>query len=80
MSTKHPRYNFTCDEEMANALKALAEYEDKSISAVAKELIAEALELREDFYLSKLAEAAEKASKGKPTKTHEEVWGKANLE
>ena len=78
MGTKNPRLNFTCDEEMAAILTLLARMERKSKSSIAKELITEALELREDLYLSKLAEDAEKASAGKSTLSHEDVW--KNLE
>jgi predicted DNA-binding protein len=74
------RYNFTCDEEMARVLQILAKMEHKSISSVARELILEALEIREDLYLSELAERCEKASEGKPTVSHEDVWKTFDLE
>jgi hypothetical protein len=55
MTTKHPRLNVTLNPERIGLLSLLAEQEDKSLSAVAAELIEEALELREDIYLSRIA-------------------------
>ena len=55
MTTKHPRLNVTLSPDVSGLLALLAKQEDKSLSTVAKELIEEALELREDIYYSKLA-------------------------
>lgn len=56
MTTKHPRLNVTLSPEQMGLLTLLAKKEDKSLSAVASTLIAEAMELHEDLYLSKLAD------------------------
>ncbi len=55
MSTKHPRINVTLSPEVSGLLVVLAEKEDKSLSMVARDLIEEALELREDIYFSRIA-------------------------
>lgn len=60
MPTKNPRINLTLEESMAGFLSSIAEHEHKSISSLAKELIMEALERREDIMLSKLAEIRDK--------------------
>ena len=72
MPTKNPRINVTFDESVVVLLAQLALHEKKSVSSIAKELILEALERREDMALSKLAEVrdAKKVSK----RTHDDVW------
>ncbi|HEU5281384.1 MAG TPA: DUF6290 family protein [Gammaproteobacteria bacterium] len=56
MPTKNPRINITLEESTAGFLANLAKHEHKSISSLAKELVLEALERREDMSLSALAE------------------------
>lgn len=49
----------------------LAYQEHKSVSKLIRELVLEALEIREDLYLSKIAE---KIDKGTKTYRHTDVW------
>ncbi len=72
MATKNPRINITFEESYTELLASLAEQENKSISGLAKELILEALERREDISLSALAEARD-ASKTRTIK-HKDSW------
>jgi predicted DNA-binding protein len=72
MTTKNPRINITLEETTANILNDLASREHKSVASVARELIAEALELREDIYLSALADA--RLSENNKPLNHEDVW------
>jgi len=72
MATKKPRFNVTLDENTASILNQLADHESKSISSLAKELILEALELREDMALAAIAERAEK--KSKKLIAHKDAW------
>jgi predicted DNA-binding protein len=72
MSTKNPRINVTFEEATAALLARLARSEDKSMASLVRELALEALELREDFYLSKVAEKLDK--KGAKTYNHEDAW------
>lgn len=72
MPTQNPRINVTFEIATAKLLTHLARHEHKSVSSLAKELILEALERREDMVLSTLAEVRE-------TKTvkrikHEDAW------
>jgi len=61
----------TLDNQTALMLNYLAKKDPSgSVSCVAKQLILEALELREDFYLSKLAESRE----DQRTISHEKAW------
>jgi hypothetical protein len=55
MPTKNPRINITFEETTAYLLANLAKQEHKSVSSLAKELIIEALERREDTALSAIA-------------------------
>ncbi len=52
---QHPRINVVVNEEVLNMLNFLAEYEHKSVSLVARELIEDSLERREDQILSEMA-------------------------
>lgn len=70
--SNNPRINVTFENEVAGLIASLAEAEDKSMSMVVRELTLEALELREDLYLSKLAGKLDK--KGAKTVSHEEAW------
>ena len=72
MATKNPRINVTFEETMTTVLSNLAKKQHKSMAGLVRELVAEALEMREDFYLSKLAEKLDK--KGAKIYRHDDVW------
>ncbi len=76
MPSKNPRLNITFNEADAVILASLAKQEKKSISRLAKELILEALDRREDFALSALADAREEETSKKAQKriSHENAW------
>jgi hypothetical protein len=67
MPTKSRRINVSFNPKTAQALARISKKKEMSLSHVAQELVEEALELREDIYLSKLAEEIEKRAKGKPS-------------
>ena len=79
MATKNSRYMVTVNKEIANFLNLVSKETHKSISGVIQELLCEAIDLRDDYYLSKLAEESEKRCEGKPTIPAEEVWRKCGL-
>ena len=72
MATVNPRVNITLEPSLLNLVSDLAKEEHKSVSSLAKELIIEALERREDKLLSALAERRDQ----KTTKRikHNDVW------
>jgi len=72
MTTKHPRLNVTLDSEGMKAIEFLAKQGDKSLSSIAKELIEEALELREDIYFSRIA--AQRDTPDAVWISHEDAW------
>jgi predicted DNA-binding protein len=69
---KNPRLNITLEPEYIEMLTDISVKRSQSISAVAKMLILEALELQEDLYFSELAEDVERRT----TKwvSHEDAW------
>jgi predicted DNA-binding protein len=72
MATKKPRINVTFEQDTVSFLSILACQEHRSISSLIRELALEALEMREDVYLSKIAEKID--VEGKKTHSHENVW------
>ena len=74
MPTKNPRVNITLEESEAGILSDLAKKEGKSVSRLAKELILESLERREDIVFSKIAESRD--IKNAKRISHEDVWKK----
>jgi predicted DNA-binding protein len=72
MVTKNPRINVTFEESTVGMLANLAHQEHKSIASLVRELTLEALEKREDLYLSKIAEKIDK--EGVKTYNHAEAW------
>jgi hypothetical protein len=72
MPTKNPRINITLEASTAVFLTSLANHEHKSLSSLAKELVLEALERREDVALSSIA-AIRDTSKTKRVK-HNDAW------
>jgi hypothetical protein len=70
--SSNPRINVTFANEENGLIASIAEAENKSMSMIVRELTLEALELREDFYLSKLAEKVD--NKGSKTISHDEAW------
>jgi predicted DNA-binding protein len=69
MTTK---INVTFEEYTIGMLSGLAYKEHKSVASLVRELVLEALEMREDFYLSKDAEKLDK--NGAKTYSHDEAW------
>ena len=72
MATKHPRLNVVMTSELMNTLNFISEHEEKSLPVIAKELIEESLEKREDYHLSALAMRREEDAKDYIT--HEKAW------
>ncbi len=72
MVARNPRINATFEPETAAILTDMAHQEHKSVSGIVKELTLEALELREDLYLSRLA--AKLDQEGLKTISHEDAW------
>ncbi|OIO59596.1 MAG: hypothetical protein COZ46_06960 [Verrucomicrobia bacterium CG_4_10_14_3_um_filter_43_23] len=73
MATTKPRLNITLEKEVEKELSLLAKRRSQSVSSLAKELIMESLERREDFWLSRVAK--ERSATSKKRLSHKDVWG-----
>ena len=74
MPTKNPRINVVLEEPLYRIIRELAEKDGLSLSMVSRDLIREALELREDAALAAFAESREKTLKEADLSSHEETW------
>ena len=72
MKAKNPRINVTFEEGTAGLLSHLAHEANQSVSSLVRNLTLEALEMREDLYLSKIAEKLDK--EGVETYDHISAW------
>lgn len=89
MATKHSRrskmprqkrINVTFKPSTLHAVNLLAKKEDASLSSITQELVEQALEMREDIYLSRIAEEAEIRAKGRARVPAEKVWKELDLQ
>lgn len=74
MATNKPRINVVVNEQLYNLIKQLSEDENVSLSFMVKNLIEEALELREDIALGKFAQEREKTFSKSRALSHDETW------
>jgi len=74
MPTKNPRVNIVVEPSLYNLMQDLATGEGVSLSTIARDLIREAIELREDVALTKLADARLKTLDRKKALSHDAVW------
>ena len=72
MPTKNPRINITFEEATVTILSELAKSEQRSVASLAKELVLEALDRREDMALSVIAKKRD-VPKAKRVK-HDDAW------
>jgi hypothetical protein len=68
----NPRLTIVLDRELRRDLWLAAKKRGKSLSAIAAELLRDALERDEDIFLCRLAEHREKTTKR--IYSHDEVW------
>ncbi len=74
MPSKHPRINVVLEHGLYRAVADLAEKEGISKSMAIRDLVKEAMELREDLALAEIAESREKTFDPDTVLSHEEVW------
>lgn len=75
MPAKNPRVNVVLEKPVYSALHDLAETEGVSMSMLMRDLVKEALDLREDRALADFAAEREKDFDRKKALDHDEVWG-----
>ncbi|HDD45375.1 MAG TPA: hypothetical protein ENG63_11040 [Candidatus Desulfofervidus auxilii] len=74
MANEQLRINVVFDRSLYTLIKEISERESISMSAVVRDLVREALELKEDVALTKFAEEREKDLKEEELMSHEEMW------
>jgi plasmid stability protein len=74
MPATNPRLNVVLDRELQKDLRLAAKRRGKSLSAVAADLLRDALERDEDMMLARLADKREKSVKR--WHSHDDVWKK----
>ncbi len=74
MPAKNPRVNVVVEPPLYSALQELAATEGVSLSTIARDLIREAIELREDVALAALADTRIKTFDRKTALSHKDVW------
>ncbi|HSO67686.1 MAG TPA: antitoxin, RHH family protein [Desulfatirhabdiaceae bacterium] len=75
MPAKNPRVNIVIDRQAYNAMLAIASAQEVPLAMVARDLIKDALELREDAVLADFAETRERSFDPDNALTHKDVWG-----
>ena len=75
MPIENPRIHIVVEYSLYGMMHDIAQAEGLSLSALACNLIREALELREDVALSALTEVREKTFSRKKSLSHKQVWG-----
>jgi predicted DNA-binding protein len=74
MPTKNPRVNIVVEPPLYGVMRDLATSEGVSMSTLARDLIREAIELREDVALATFADTRMKTFDRKTALSHEDVW------
>ena len=74
MPTKKPRINIVVEPLLYSAMRDIATREGVSLSAIARDLIRESIELREDVALADFADARMKTFNRKKALSHDDLW------
>jgi predicted DNA-binding protein len=74
MPAKNPRVNIVVEPPLYSVMHDLANSEGVSMSTLARDLIREAIDLREDVALAAIADTRMKTFNKKAALSHEDVW------
>jgi hypothetical protein len=74
MPTKNPRVNIVVEPLLYSVMHDIATSEGVSMSALARDLIREAIDLREDVALADFADTRIKTFDRKVALSHKDVW------
>ena len=74
MPTKNPRVNIVVEPPLYTVMHDLATSQGVSMSTIARDLIREAIDLREDVSLAAFADTRMKTFGRKVALSHEDVW------
>lgn len=74
MPTKNPRVNIVVEPPLYSVLHDIASSEGVSMSTIARDLIREAIELREDIALADFADTRMQTLDRAKALSHDDVW------
>ena len=75
MPARNPRVNVVLEKPLYEAVDSLAKEEGVSLSTAVRDLVKDAIEIREDIDLGRFAETREKSLRRPRALTHKDVWG-----
>lgn len=75
MPTRNPRVNVVLENPVYDIVGRIAREEGTSLSTVVRDLVKEAIEIREDVALTHLATDREHTLPRRRALSHKEVWG-----
>lgn len=74
MPTKNPRVNIVVEPQLYSVMHELATHEGTSMSTIARDLIREAIDLREDVALAAFADTRIESFDRKAALSNDDVW------
>ena len=74
MPTKNPRINVVLEKGLYSTINEMAANEGISMSLIMRDLVKEALEIREDIALAKIADRREQTFDPEKALSHGDVW------
>jgi hypothetical protein len=75
MPARNPRVNVVLEKPLYEAVGHLAREEGVSLSTAVRDLVKEAIAIREDIDLARFAEARERTLRRSRALSHKDVWG-----
>jgi hypothetical protein len=75
MPARNPRVNVVLEKPLYEAVGHLAKEEGVSLSTAVRDLVKEAIEIREDIDLARFAETRERTPRRSRALSHKNVWG-----
>lgn len=75
MPARNPRVNVVLEKPLYEAVDHIAKKGGVSLSTAVRDLVKEAIEIREDIDLGRLADAREGTLRRSRALTHKDVWG-----
>ncbi len=75
MPARNPRVNVVLEWPLYEAVDRLAKEEGVSLSRAVRDLVKQAIEIREDIDLARFAEARERTLRPSRAISHKDVWG-----
>ena len=75
MPARNPRVNVVLEKPLYEAVDHLAREEGVSLSTAVRDLVKEAIEIREDVHLGRLADTRARTLRRSRALSHKDVWG-----